>query len=60
MQSDANLRMLLKQLHKGQIGMRVSLLNNAIEVSDRLVSVNQQYKLEFRHKASWNYATRIP
>src|SRR5580704_2980803 len=60
MQTNANLRLPLEQLHKGKIRMSVGLLDDAIEVSDRLVSVYQKNKLEFRHGESWRSTSRIP
>jgi hypothetical protein len=39
----------LEDLQKRQIGLRVGALDHVIEISNRLMRVDEEDKLEFRH-----------
>jgi hypothetical protein len=40
--------MLFEKSDKGEIGMRVALLKNVLEIASRLVSVNDQNEVKWR------------
>ena len=49
MQTHANGRMAREDLNERQVGLRVGALDHVVKVSDRLVRVNEEDKLKFRH-----------
>ncbi len=49
MQSDVNRRMTRENLDERQIGLRVGAFDYVIKVSNRLMRVNEEDKLKFRH-----------
>ena len=48
MQTHADRRMAREDLNERQIRLRVGALNHVVEVSNRLMRVNEEDKLEFR------------
>ncbi len=49
MQTHADRRMAREDLNERQIRLRVGTLNHVIKVSNRLMRVDEEDKLEFRH-----------
>ena len=49
MQAHANRRMAREDLNERQIRLRVGALDHVIKISDRLMRVNEEDKLKFRH-----------